>query len=45
MTVLTSDHDPNSAAAQDNRKAMLAAIDRVATLACPWGRKVLILVL
>ena len=33
MTVLTSDHDPNSAAAHDNLTAMLAAIDRVATLA------------
>ena len=33
MTVLTSDHNPNSAAAHDNRTAMLAAIDRVATLA------------
>ena len=33
MTVLKSDHDPNSAAAHENRTAMLAAIDRVATLA------------
>ena len=33
MTVLKSDHDSKSAAADNNRTAMLAAIDRVATLA------------
>ena len=29
MTVLTSELDPGTAAAQDNRGAMLAAIERI----------------
>ena len=33
MTVLTSELDPGTAAAQDNRGAMLAAIERIGGLA------------
>jgi 3-methylcrotonyl-CoA carboxylase beta subunit len=33
MTVLTSELDPGTAAAQDNRSAMLAAIERIGGLA------------
>ena len=33
MTVLTSELDPGTAAAQDNRRAMLAAIERIGGLA------------
>jgi 3-methylcrotonyl-CoA carboxylase beta subunit len=33
MTVLTSELDPGAAAAQDNRSAMLAAIERIGGLA------------